>query len=290
MEALNKKASAVASKMSRQRGAQFRDGRFDILHAQRKAAMPRRFRSLMLSISSSAQCWARLRRQLFYAAILPPARSTMAATMPFAPSGPAASNAAATEMTAADAAKLQQALAAYDQGRSQEAPPLLEELLTCHPANFNINETLGLIHAESGDFSAKISAPPISGSISPARRSQNSRPPPTPSRPSCISLRKNGTTPRPAHRCSKPSLPNQNSPTPIISSACSTRACSTRRRPTGRTAPRRSKSHRPQARFSGGPLPAGATTHTSAAATMPPKKSGSSSDTLRNRRTASTRG
>jgi hypothetical protein len=133
MEALNKKASAVASKMSRQRGAQFRDGRFDILHAQRKAAMPRRFRRLMLSISSSAQCWARLRRQLFYAAILPPATSTMAATMPFAPSGPAASNAAATEMTAADAAKLQQALAAYDQGRSKEAPPLLEELLTCHP-------------------------------------------------------------------------------------------------------------------------------------------------------------
>ena len=56
------------------------------------------------------------------------------------------------KMTAADAMKLREALTAYDQGRSQEAQPILEELLRRHPANFDTNETLGLIHAEAGDL------------------------------------------------------------------------------------------------------------------------------------------
>ena len=55
-------------------------------------------------------------------------------------------------MTVADAVKLEEALTAYDQGRSQEAQPILEELLRRHPDNFDISETLGLIHAEAGDF------------------------------------------------------------------------------------------------------------------------------------------
>jgi predicted Zn-dependent protease len=38
-------------------------------------------------------------------------------------------------------------------GRSQDAEPVLEELLRRHPANFDINETLGLIDAEAGDLS-----------------------------------------------------------------------------------------------------------------------------------------
>jgi tetratricopeptide (TPR) repeat protein len=63
---------------------------------------------------------------------------------------------ASAQMTPADTAKLQQALAAYDQGRSQEAQPILQELLTHHPASFDVNETLGLIHAEAGDFSAAL--------------------------------------------------------------------------------------------------------------------------------------
>lgn len=68
----------------------------------------------------------------------------------------ASANNAQAQMTPADTAKLQQALAAYDQGRSQEAEPILQELRTRHPANFDINETLGLIHAEAGDFSAAL--------------------------------------------------------------------------------------------------------------------------------------
>jgi tetratricopeptide (TPR) repeat protein len=68
---------------------------------------------------------------------------------------PSANNAVA-QMTPADTAKFQQALAAYDQGRSQEAQPILQMLLTHHPANFDVNETLGLIHAEAGDFSAAL--------------------------------------------------------------------------------------------------------------------------------------
>jgi tetratricopeptide (TPR) repeat protein len=60
--------------------------------------------------------------------------------------------AASAQMSTADAAKLQDALAAYDQGHSQEARPLLEELVRRHPANFDINETLGLIYAEAGNL------------------------------------------------------------------------------------------------------------------------------------------
>ncbi len=60
--------------------------------------------------------------------------------------------AAAAQMSAADTAKLREALAAYDQGRSAEAQPVLEELRRRHPANFDIAETLGLIHAEAGDL------------------------------------------------------------------------------------------------------------------------------------------
>ena len=58
----------------------------------------------------------------------------------------------AVGMTSADRQKLRQALAAYDDGRSAEARPGLEDLLTRHPANFQINEALGLIRAEAGDL------------------------------------------------------------------------------------------------------------------------------------------
>jgi tetratricopeptide (TPR) repeat protein len=58
----------------------------------------------------------------------------------------------AAGMTSADRQKLRQALAAYDEGRPAEARPGLEDLLIRHPANFQINEVLGLIHAEAGDL------------------------------------------------------------------------------------------------------------------------------------------
>lgn len=59
-------------------------------------------------------------------------------------------------LTAADATRLRQALAAYDNGQPQQAEPVLEQLRTRYPANFDIVETLGLIHAESGDFAAAL--------------------------------------------------------------------------------------------------------------------------------------
>src|SRR6202021_579430 len=58
--------------------------------------------------------------------------------------------ASATQMSAADTARLHDTLEAYDQGHVQEAQPLLEELIRRHPASFEINETLGLIFAEAG--------------------------------------------------------------------------------------------------------------------------------------------
>jgi tetratricopeptide (TPR) repeat protein len=59
-------------------------------------------------------------------------------------------------MPPADAARLRQALASYDQGRTAQAQPILEQLLQRYPANYEINETLGLIHAEAGDYSAAL--------------------------------------------------------------------------------------------------------------------------------------
>ncbi len=64
--------------------------------------------------------------------------------------------ATAAQMKPADATKLREALAAYEQGRAHEAQPILQRLLSLYPANFDINETLGLIHAEAGDFLAAL--------------------------------------------------------------------------------------------------------------------------------------
>jgi tetratricopeptide (TPR) repeat protein len=97
----------------------------------------------MLSSLSPVQCPLKRRRRLLFAATL------LALFIPSA-------NNVLAQMTPADTAKLQQALAAYDQGRSQEAQPVLQELLTHHPGNFEVNETLGLIHAEAGDFSTAL--------------------------------------------------------------------------------------------------------------------------------------
>jgi tetratricopeptide (TPR) repeat protein len=91
----------------------------------------------MLSLLSSVQCRLPHCRHLLFAALV------AAISMPLH---------ASAQITAADTAKLRQALSAYDQGRSQEAQPVLEELVHRHPANFDINETLGLIHAEAGDL------------------------------------------------------------------------------------------------------------------------------------------
>lgn len=94
----------------------------------------------MLSLIS-LRCRLIDRRHLFFAAIL------LAMTVPMC---------AAAQMSAGDTAKLRQALAAYDAGRVQEAAPVLEELLRRHPANFEINETLGLIHAEAGELTQAL--------------------------------------------------------------------------------------------------------------------------------------
>jgi tetratricopeptide (TPR) repeat protein len=101
------------------------------------------------------QCRPRYRRHSLFVAFLTAVITVSA--MPLAALTPAESGRnTAAKMSTADTAKLQQALAAYDQGRSQEAQPILQELLTHYPANFDINETLGLIHAAAGDFSAAL--------------------------------------------------------------------------------------------------------------------------------------
>jgi tetratricopeptide (TPR) repeat protein len=63
---------------------------------------------------------------------------------------------AAEAMTTTDATKLREALADYDQGWSEQAKPILQDLLVHYPANFDINETLGLIYAEAGEFTAAL--------------------------------------------------------------------------------------------------------------------------------------
>lgn len=86
-------------------------------------------------------------RHLLFAAVL---FATLAA------SPIAAAAAPQSALNARESAQLRQALTAYDAGRPLDAQPLLESLLVHHPANFEINETLGLIHAEAGDFSTAL--------------------------------------------------------------------------------------------------------------------------------------
>ncbi len=62
----------------------------------------------------------------------------------------------AAGLSTADAARLNHALADYDQGHSADAEPVLNQLHTRYPRNYAIAETLGLIHAEAGDFKAAL--------------------------------------------------------------------------------------------------------------------------------------
>jgi tetratricopeptide (TPR) repeat protein len=111
-----------------------------MLRSGRQMPSAAEIQPLMLSLLCFLKC-RRLRcRHLFFAAAL--------AVGVAAPAG--------AQMSAGDAEKLRQALAAYDAGRAQEAEPMLEELARRHPANFDVNETLGLIHAEAGDVAQAL--------------------------------------------------------------------------------------------------------------------------------------
>ena len=96
----------------------------------------------MLSLLCSLKRRLLMRRHLLFAAMMLAALAVPVRGM--------------AQMSAADTAKLQQALAAYDAGRAQEAQPVLEELVRRHPANFEANETLGLMHAEAGDLNRAL--------------------------------------------------------------------------------------------------------------------------------------
>jgi len=65
-------------------------------------------------------------------------------------------SAAAQPMNAVDQASLAKALAAYDQGRGQEAEGVLADLAQRYPKSFEAVETLGLIWAEGGDVSSAL--------------------------------------------------------------------------------------------------------------------------------------
>lgn len=60
-------------------------------------------------------------------------------------------------MPSSDRAALARALVAYDQGRAEEARPVLQELIRRYPGSFEATETLGLIEAEGGDFGSALS-------------------------------------------------------------------------------------------------------------------------------------
>ena len=56
-----------------------------------------------------------------------------------------------THMSASDRADLHAALDAYDQGSLKDAEPKLHALAERYPKNFEANEALGSLYAESGD-------------------------------------------------------------------------------------------------------------------------------------------
>ena len=62
----------------------------------------------------------------------------------------------ADAMSSADRTALVRALSAYDQGQPDQAKPVLEKLVRQYPRNFEATETLGLIHADGGDFAAAL--------------------------------------------------------------------------------------------------------------------------------------
>ena len=73
------------------------------------------------------------------------------------PGGHSAAGQSAVEaMTPADHSALQRALAAYDQGHSQEAEPALRRIADRYPKNFEAAEALGLIYAEAGNFPSAL--------------------------------------------------------------------------------------------------------------------------------------
>src|ERR1019366_8284258 len=56
----------------------------------------------------------------------------------------------------ADLAALHEALDEYDQGKLELAEPMLRKLATRYPKNYESNEALGSLIAESGDASAAL--------------------------------------------------------------------------------------------------------------------------------------
>jgi tetratricopeptide (TPR) repeat protein len=62
----------------------------------------------------------------------------------------------ARPITPSDQARLESALAAYNAGDPQKAEPVLRELATSYPDNFELIETLGLIYGERGELSRAI--------------------------------------------------------------------------------------------------------------------------------------
>jgi len=63
-----------------------------------------------------------------------------------------AQQAGSASMSIADRNALQAALDAYDQGQAARAEPVLRDLATRYPKNYEANEALGGIYAESNDL------------------------------------------------------------------------------------------------------------------------------------------
>jgi tetratricopeptide (TPR) repeat protein len=91
-----------------------------------------RLRPIMLNSRLSRSRCAALLAACVLAILLPAAQAQQAA------------------MSTADQAAFQQALHAVDDGKAQEAEPVLRVLARRYPANDQVNEALGLIYAEAG--------------------------------------------------------------------------------------------------------------------------------------------
>ncbi|WP_263382132.1 tetratricopeptide repeat protein [Granulicella arctica] len=70
--------------------------------------------------------------------------------------GTMAAQTARSMMSAADAATLNKALAAYDSGNGAAAKPDLERLAARYPANFPANEALGILYVDAGEFARAV--------------------------------------------------------------------------------------------------------------------------------------
>jgi len=100
----------------------------------------------------------------------PPAAQSQTSAEPRpASQAPSKASAQSKDVSASDAAALRKALDAYDQGDLHGAEPVLRELSARYPKNYEANEALGSLYAESGELTRAMTYLQRAASVAPGQ-------------------------------------------------------------------------------------------------------------------------